>query len=152
MAGRELSEYLALNWPSRDELMRALTLVFILWLVEIASKSHGVALVDLNEPFGGAGGLFLFFVGTTITAPIMEEFIFRGFMFRGWSLSFLGPTGAIVLISAIWAALHIHRSPWQHFWIFVSGLAFGYFRLRSHSTWLAVFSHSATNVLTFFVR
>ena len=150
MAGRELSEYLALNWPSRDELIRALMIVAILSTVEIASTFEQLASADLYGAFGGVGGLFVFFVGLTITAPIMEEFICRGFMFRGWSQSFLGPTGAIVLISAIWAVFHVQSSWWGRFWIFVSGLALGYFRRRSHSTWLAVICHSAINVLAFF--
>jgi membrane protease YdiL (CAAX protease family) len=149
MAGRELSEYLALNWPRRNELIEALIIVGILWILEIATTS-GVEPVDLYEAFGGFGGIFLVFVALTITGPIMEEFLYRGFVLRGWSQSFLGPAGAIVLISAIWAATHHDQSWWTRVWIFVSGLALGYFRWRSQSTWLAVLCHSAINVLAFF--
>jgi uncharacterized protein len=149
MAGRELSEYLALNWPRRNDLVEALLIVAILWILEIATSTV-VEPVDLRGAFGGVAGLFLFFVSLTIAAPIMEEFLCRGFMFRGWSQSFLGPTGAIVLISAIWAASHVQTSWWGRVWIFASGLALGYFRWRSHSTWLAILCHSAINVLAFF--
>ena len=34
----------------------------------------------------------------------------------------------------------------RRFWIFVSGLALGYFRWRSNSTWLTVMVHSAINI------
>jgi Type II CAAX prenyl endopeptidase Rce1-like len=136
MAGRELSEYLDLNWPRRNELIEALIIVAILWILEIATTS-AVEPVDLSGAYGGVGGIFLLFVALTITGPIVEEFLCRGFMFRGWSQSFLGPAGAIVLISAIWAATHVDQSWWARIWIFVSGLALGYFRWRSHSTWLA---------------
>jgi membrane protease YdiL (CAAX protease family) len=149
MAGRELSEYLDLNWPRRNELIEALIIVAILWMLEIATTS-AVEPVDLSGAYGGVGGIFLLFVALTITGPIVEEFLCRGFMFRGWSQSFLGPAGAIVLISAIWAATHVDQSWWARVWIFVSGLALGYFRWRSHSTWLAVLCHSAMNVLAFF--
>jgi membrane protease YdiL (CAAX protease family) len=148
MAGRQLSEYLALNWPRRNDLVEALIVVAILWMLEIAT-STGVEPVNFYEAFGGIAGLFLFLVSLTIAAPIMEEFLCRGFMFRGWSQSFLGPTGSIVLISAVWAASH-QTSWWGRFWIFVSGLALGYLRWRSHSTWLAVICHSAINVLVYF--
>lgn len=146
MAGRELSEYLALNWPRRNDLVQALVIVVILWIIEIASSTV-VERVNLHEALGGIVGLFIYFVSLTIAAPIMEEFLCRGFMFRGWSQSFIGPTGAIFLISAIWAALHFQTSWWGRFSIFVSGLALGYFRWRGHSTWLAVVCHSAINVL-----
>jgi len=149
LAGRELSEYLDLNWPRRNELLEALIFVGIFWMVEIA-VTKTVEPVNLYEVFGGVGGVFLFFVALTITGPIMEEFLCRGFMFRGWSQSFLGPTGAVVVISAIWAALHVDQSWWARSWIFMSGLGLGYFRWRSHSTWLAVICHSALNVLVFF--
>jgi uncharacterized protein len=149
MAGREFSEYLDLKWPRRNELIEALVIVAILWILEIATTS-AVEPVDLYGAYGGAGGIFIFFVALTITGPIMEEFICRGFMFRGWSRSLLGPTGAIVLISAVWAATHVDQSWWARVWIFVSGLVLGYFRWRSHSTWLAVLCHSAINVLAFF--
>jgi membrane protease YdiL (CAAX protease family) len=147
--GRGLSEYLALNWPRRDELLPAVMIVFTLWVVEFAISPAVEPPTDLYGVLGGVTGLFLFFVALTITAPIMEEFVCRGFMFRGWSESFLGPTGAIVLISAIWAALHVQSSWWERFWIFLLGLALGYFRWRNHSTWLAVVCHSAINVLSF---
>jgi membrane protease YdiL (CAAX protease family) len=37
------------------------------------------------------------------------------------------------------------------FCIFVSGLALGYFRWHSNSTWLTVMVHSATNIVSFFL-
>ena len=149
MAGREFSEYLDLKWPRRNELIEALIIVAILWVLQIATTS-AVEPVDVYGAYGGFAGAFLFFAALTITAPIMEEFLCRGFMFRGWSQSFLGPSGAIVLFSAIWAATHVDQSWWERVWIFVSGLVLGYFRWRSHSTWLAVLCHSAINVMVFF--
>jgi len=149
VARRELSEYLDLNWPRRNELIEALIFVAILWILEIATI-NAVEPVDLYGAFGGFAGVFFLFVSMTIAAPIMEEFLCRGFMFRGWSQSFLGPTGAIVLISAIWAAFHFQYSLRERIWIFLAGLILGYVRWRSRSTWLAVLCHSAMNVLVFF--
>ena len=43
-------------------------------------------------------------------------------MFRGWSQSFLGPVGSIVLSSALWALMHIQYDWLGCFRIFLIGL------------------------------
>ncbi len=153
MAHREFAEYLALNWPNPVELRRALAIATISLMVESL-----VVATTRNAPVGpylwaaGADGLLFYLIAACIAAPLMEEFLFRGFMFRGWSQSFLGPIGAIVLTSAVWAMLHPQRDWFSRVCIFVSGAILGYFRWRSNSTWLAVMVHSATNIFLFFVR
>lgn len=137
MAGREFSEYLALNWPSRDELVRALMIISIIWIMQHVSQSVIPPTSDTASPFSAnAGGLFILFVGLSITGPLMEEFLVRGFMFRGWSESFLGPIAVIALTSLVWAASHTDQDLFSRFWIFVLGIALGYFRWRNNSTWL----------------
>ncbi len=89
-------------------------------------------------------------IGGCIAAPVMEEFVLRGFMFRGWSQSFLGPVGSIVLTSVLWGLMHIQYDWFGRFWIFVTGLALGHFRWRSNSTWLTVMVHSAINTVLLF--
>ena len=150
MAGRQFSEYLALNWPSRDEIMSAFAVTVILLLAHIVlwpREPSANPLFTVN----GAGGLLALLIGGCIAGPIMEEFVFRGFMFRGWSESFLGPIGAIVLTSALWGMYHTQYDWSQRFWIFVFGLALCTFRWRSGSTWLAVIVHSGINIFIFFM-
>ena len=60
----------------------------------------------------------------------------RGFLYRGWSETFLRPAGAILLSSLVWTALHL-----QYDWFFLGevfsiGLLLGYLRYRSDSIWL----------------
>ncbi|WP_426443284.1 CPBP family intramembrane glutamic endopeptidase [Bradyrhizobium genosp. P] len=90
-------------------------------------------------------------IGGCLSAPIMEEFVIRGFMFRGWSQSFLGPIGAIVLTSVVWALNHTQYGWFDRFGIFISGLALGYFRWRGNSTWLTVVIHSSMNIFSLFL-
>jgi len=97
-----------------------------------------------------ASAFLIFLIGGCIAVPVMEEFVVRGFMFRGWSLSFLGPVGSIVVTSVLWAMIHTQYDWFQRFWIFVTGLALGHFRWRSNSTWLTVIVHSAINTAIFF--
>ena len=80
----------------------------------------------------------------------MEEFVVRGFMFRGWSQSFLGPVGSIVLTSVLWAMIHTQYDWYGRFWIFVTGLVLGHLRWRSNSTWLTVMVHSTNNIFVLF--
>jgi uncharacterized protein len=152
MAGREFAEYLALNWPNFKELVLAFA-VAAGWIVA------QIALLPYEPPAnspvvvvgGAAGGLFVLLVGGCLTAPIMEEFVFRGFMFRGWSESFLGPVGAIVLTSAFFGMYHTQYDWLGRFWIFLFGLILCTFRWRSNSTWLTAVVHSAVNIFLLFL-
>jgi membrane protease YdiL (CAAX protease family) len=151
MAGRDFTEYLALNWPNRHELLLAFAVVAVLVAVHFAiwpNKLSG------HSPFvaGGAGGLFVMLLGSWLAGPIMEEFVFRGFMFRGWSESFLGPIGAIVLTSALFGIYHTDYNALVRMYIFLVGLALCFFRWRSNSTWLTVMVHSAANIVLLFFQ
>jgi membrane protease YdiL (CAAX protease family) len=85
-------------------------------------------------------------IGFCIAAPITEEFTVRGLIYRGWSQSFLGPVGAIVLSSILWALIH-HQYSWYYVCqIFLVGLIFGHLRRRSSSTWLTVVTHGLFNL------
>jgi membrane protease YdiL (CAAX protease family) len=150
MARRDFAEYLALNWPSPGELLRALAITAILLLAE-SFVGAGEAPSDPYVSGKHADGFLILLIGSCIAVPVMEEFVLRGFMFRGWSQSFLGPVGSIVLTSVLWAMMHTQYDWFGRFSIFVVGLAFGYFRWRSNSTWLTVMVHSAMNTLVFFM-
>ena len=153
MAGRDFVEYLALNWPSPGELLRALAIMaMILFAESLAGYAIGEKQTVMNS-FAGArqsGGFLVLLIGGCVAAPIMEEFVVRGFMLRGWSQSFLGPAGAIVLTSALWGMIHTQYDWFGRFCIFVMGLALGHFRWRANSTWLAVMVHSSINIFLFF--
>ena len=89
-----------------------------------------------------SGTLWLLLVPVVVAAPITEEFLFRGFLFRGWAGSRLGLVGAVVLASVIWAAMHI-----QYGWlgvteIFGLGLLFGWLRYRSGSLLTTLLAHA----------
>jgi membrane protease YdiL (CAAX protease family) len=152
-AGWDFAEYLALNWPSAGEIVRAFVIMAFLLAVELVTISFAGADFGTGHYLvvKDAGGLFILLIGGCVVAPIAEEFVVRGFMFRGWSESFAGPIGAIVLTSALWALNHTQYDWFGRFWVFVTGLALGYFRWRSNSTWLTVMVHSAINTFFFFV-
>ena len=92
-----------------------------------------------------AGLLGLLLIADCLVAPVTDEFAMRGFLFRGWSKSFLGPIGAIVLTSAVWTLLHTQYSWFFLAQTFLVGLIFGYWRYRAGSTWLTAITHGAWN-------
>ncbi|MBR0962324.1 CPBP family intramembrane glutamic endopeptidase [Bradyrhizobium japonicum] len=153
MAGRGFAQYLALNWPTRDEVVIALGVVIVFLTIEaFVTIGLGMARPQTGPAFvvGGAIGLATWAVAACVVGPVLEEFVFRGFMFRGWSQA-VGPTAAIVLTSALWAIEHSQYGWYERSWIFATGLVLGYFRYRTNSTWLAVVTHSAINTVVLFL-
>jgi uncharacterized protein len=91
------------------------------------------------------GALWLLIVAFCVAAPVSEELLARGFLYRGWSESFLRVPGAIVLSSVVWTAMHLQYD-WYFFGeVFSLGLWFGYLRYRSGSTWLTIVLHGLNN-------
>ena len=111
---------------------------------------------DLVPPFmvkiyeaardAGAPAILLLLIAAVVAAPIGEEIMFRGFLFRGWATTPLGVTGTIVLTSAVWAGIHVQYDWYGIVQVFCLGLLFGWVRARSGSTMLTMMMHSACNI------
>ena len=147
------SDYLALVRPRGAEIAKALALtagLMLFWLVVGYLRGEAVPAFDIEiyRTAKDAGQLAILVIALCLAAPISEEFFFRGFLFRGWSQSFLGPVGAIVLSSAVWAAIHTQYNVLYITEIFTIGLLFGYFRYRSGSTWLTMIAHGCVNLVS----
>jgi uncharacterized protein len=92
------------------------------------------------------GALWLLAIAFCVAAPVSEELFARGFLYRGWSESFLRPAGGIVLSSLVWTALHLQYD-WYFFGeVFSIGLLLGYLRYRFNSTWLTIIVHGLNNL------
>ena len=91
---------------------------------------------DVLKSAQGEGALWLLVIAFCVAAPVSEEFMARGFLYRGWSETLLRPAGAIVLSSLAWTSLHLQYD-WFFFGeVFSIGLLFGYLAL-SHRLDLA---------------
>ena len=146
------SDYLALRLSSWTNLLiGVVALVVLVMGWDALSRATGREIEPgfMGEVLKSAradGALWLLVIAFCVAAPISEEFFARGFLYRGWSESFLGPAGAIVMSSAVWTVLHL-----QYDWFFLGevfsiGLLFGYFRYRSNSTWLTTILHGLNNL------
>jgi membrane protease YdiL (CAAX protease family) len=151
-AGCDFADYMALNRPSRNDVLIGIACVVILLpLGDLASYLTGRNVVPpfVVQAYTLArdnGTLILLALAFSVAAPLMEEFIFRGFVFRGFSASRLGVAGGVVLASALWAAMHVQYELFFIVQIFLLGLVFGWLRWRSGSTALTLGLHSIINL------
>lgn len=90
--------------------------------------------------------LFLY-LGIGIAAPLVEEFIFRGILWRGWRASRLGVVGTIVVTSLLWASLHVQYPAIIIGYIFILGLLLGWARETTGNVWVPVGMHALNNGL-----
>jgi membrane protease YdiL (CAAX protease family) len=147
-----LDEYLALVWPPRREVI-----VGIVALVAVIAIGDALLLLsgrDLVTSFqtqsyataAAEGWLVPMAAAAIILAPAGEEVMFRGFLFRGWARSERSAWPAIVVISILWAVLHVQYDWAGMLQIFIVGLFLGWIRWRSGSTLLTFALHALFNL------
>ena len=69
---------------------------------------------------------WLALLSLVVAAPIMEEFIFRGFLFSQLRNTRLGGWGAIITTSFLWTVIHIQYEPMILYLLFIFGILLGY--------------------------
>jgi uncharacterized protein len=146
------AEYLALKWPTGRYV--AIGLAALAALIAITDALLYLGGYPLVTPFqaqsyttaAAEGWLAALWLGTIIIAPAGEEVMFRGFLFRGWARSDREAWLAIVVISLLWAALHVQYDWTGILQIFISGLLLGWLRWRSGSTLLTFLLHALFNL------
>ncbi|MDA9491723.1 CPBP family intramembrane glutamic endopeptidase [Bradyrhizobium sp. CCBAU 11361] len=145
-------DYLALHWPSWKQLLFGvvgLILVVVAW--ETMSRSLGREatpgfMTDLLKSGRDKGAAILLLFAFSVAAPMSEEVLARGFLYRGWSASFLRVPGAIILSSLVWTVVHLQYDMYFLAEVFTIGLWFGYMRYRANSLWLTIVLHALNNM------
>ncbi|MFN8377214.1 MAG: type II CAAX endopeptidase family protein [Anaerolineae bacterium] len=85
-----------------------------------------------------------------ICTGFAEEFMFRGIMQE--TMRPLFGTASIVLVSVLFAALHVgYQSALDLLIVLVAGLMFGVVAYRSHSIWGVTVAHGLTNIVLFLI-
>ena len=149
--GTPYTEYLALRRTSlRDILIGVggMLVVVLGWTLlsritgrEASSDVMGEVLQSARS----SGALWLMSLAFCVAAPATEELLVRGFLYRGWSETRLGPWGAITLSSLLWTGLHLQYGWFLLGEVFCIGLWLGYMRYRSASIWLTILLHGLNN-------
>lgn len=144
-------DYLALRWTSwQNFLIGAASLAVLVGCWDLLSRALGREITPgfMGEVLKSAqadGALWLLVIAFCVAAPISEEILARGFLYRGWSESRLRAPGAIFLSSLVWTSLHLQYDWFFFCEVFSIGLLLGWLRYRSNSTWLTVVVHGLNN-------
>ena len=150
--GAGFADYLALRSFSWANLAIGTVALFVLvmgW--DAVSRATGREVEpgfmgDVLKTARADGAIWLLVFAFCVAAPITEEFFARGFLYRGWSETFLRVPGAIILSSLIWTGLHLQYNWYFLGEVFSIGLLLGYLRYRSNSTWLTIILHGLNNL------
>jgi len=152
LRGWRARDYLALVPPRRGEIvvgiacLAALLVGFDLLTLLVGRDVVPSFMREAYLSARTAGSLPLFFIAVVIVAPVSEEIAFRGFLFRGLGASWLGVSGAAILTSAAWAAMHVQYDAFTLTQIFFIGLLLGWTRWASGSTLLTIVLHMLANL------
>jgi membrane protease YdiL (CAAX protease family) len=151
-SGLGASDYLGFIRPTRRQIVVA-SIVMVVFVVatDVLTVLLGREVVTpfQDEVYRTARSTFALLVlsiAVLIAAPVGEEIMFRGFLFRGWIRKPGDVIPVIVLTSALWSALHS-----QYDWvgivqIFMTGLLLGWVRWWSGSTLLVIGLHMLNNL------
>src|SRR6266446_40822 len=83
-----------------------------------------------------------------IVAPVAEELLFRGFLYRGLVDTRLGSFGAVLLTSVVFGLIHKYGFGWERVVaIAFLGLLLGWLRHRTGATNVPIVAHATTNVI-----
>ncbi|HXU75872.1 MAG TPA: HAD-IA family hydrolase [Methylomirabilota bacterium] len=148
--GIGLAEYLALR-PVSIRVLLGWTVVFLAvvfgagWVTSALHQEAGTEF--MKDVYRTAGFPPLLWLAVVVAAPVYEEAIFRGFMFKGLLHSRLGAVGAVLVTAGTWAAIHLQYDAYARGTIFVVGLVLGLARLRTNSVYTGLFLHALMNLL-----
>lgn len=118
-----------------------------------ALSQYQAELDPIIEP--SAASIYLLFFGAVFVAPVVEETLFRGYLFTGFT-SFMGPRAAAILSAFLFAIFHfipsfaplrIDLHPGQAIGAFVSGLIYAGLRHESDSLFPGMIAHATWNLL-----
>lgn len=148
--GISAREYLALKpVPGRQLLGWCLVLV-----VFMAAMDTFTVLIDrpivpdvMVDAYQTAGFVPLLWVALVVFAPVGEEIFFRGFLFKGILHSKLGRPGAVLLVSLVFAAIHLQYDLYGILLVFCTGLLLGYARVHTGSIYPTIVMHALMNLI-----
>lgn len=150
LSGMGTREYLGLIPPRPRDIglgLAGLVVIFFAYAFGLFLIEYHHAPDALNDyrQTKDTGSVLLSLWQTVVVAPVVEEILFRGFLFRGWADSWIRPAGAVVLTSAVWMVGHTgHGWPFLVF-IFCIGLLYGAIRAWHGSTTATLILHFIQN-------
>ena len=144
-----LSELGSLEIQTRPLFLSIFLLAAFLLLEEFYFYVLGIEMPESFIEFMLAEPILLGFISVVVVAPIIEEFLFRGFLYSQLRRSFLRDWGAMAVSSLVWTAIHFQYEVGILFFLFLFGLFLGYFRIKYNSLLIPVALHALNNLIAF---
>ncbi len=143
----EPSRYLALALP-RGLALAVLTSLALVALFDAARWFTTGALMPAvwAQTYASAGSLPLLLLALVVVAPIFEETLFRGFLFRGLAASRLGPAGTIAVTSLLFTLAHGPEDLLDALDPLAAAILLGIIRHRSGSITAGILVHALGNL------
>lgn len=149
--GSLLKDYFALNgftW----KVLGFWVLVFIVLQIATGFLTEALGAKEIpnfmmNLEYPTLLDKLLLLIAVMVAAPIVEEVVFRGFLLKGFSETFMGTHGAVLVTSALWAAIHQQYQIAYLIAIFMVGLVFAYARMITNSLFIPMIMHALMNLL-----
>jgi membrane protease YdiL (CAAX protease family) len=131
----------------------------LLQLAIIGKPLNPSQIADYQQAIaGGTSKLWFLFAWwpAILLAPLVEESVFRGFLWRSFSASRLGNIGALLLTALLFSAIHYNQTimadgsfnGWPFIEHFIDGLGLGALRWRSGTTTVPFLMHVWMNLWT----
>tara|TARA_B110000467_G_scaffold113532_1_gene103954 strand:- start:1180 stop:1683 length:504 start_codon:yes stop_codon:yes gene_type:complete len=109
---------------------------------ELFSDSFAITVYE------SADNVLMLFLGFVLLGPLFEEFLFRGFLFKGLENS-IGGGGAVIISSLLFSIPHLQYSIIVVLcMVFPMALFLGYVRMKTQSLFLPIIFHSVNNFMT----
>jgi membrane protease YdiL (CAAX protease family) len=152
LTGEDTLAYFGLNVPRwRDVAIAVAGLAIVIGLADALTVVLGRDLVppfqiEVQRSAQTSGTLIWLWLAVVVVAPVGEELLFRGFLFRGFVREPRDVLPGILVIALIWSLLHIEYDWFGISVVFAVGVLLGYVRHYSGSTTLVILLHMLLNV------
>jgi uncharacterized protein len=146
-----IADYLGLVPPRRkDALLAGVMLIVLVTVMESTLYLFGQELVppfqiDAYRTAKASGWLPGLFLAIVLLAPIAEEVMFRGFVYRGFTRRPGHEPFAILVLTLSWMLLHVQYDWVGLLQVFIIGLFLGWVRWSSGSILLTIMLHVLLN-------
>lgn len=142
-------ETLAISGFGLGSLWRWLSLLVVFMIAQVLTvKSLGIEQGEFMQMLAGSRHFPLALV-VVLAAPLLEELLFRGYLFSAWRQTRLGFSGTLLLTSALFTLIHWGQYHWvQLSFVFVLALLLGLARERSGSVLLPMLLHLLNNLVS----
>jgi membrane protease YdiL (CAAX protease family) len=148
--GSKLKDYLGLKVPRLRQLLvwSIITIALGALIDVILSLLHEHKIPEVMlKVYSSSEPRWPLWLAVVVAAPIFEEIAFRGFILKGLAASRLRWSGAVLVTSLLWAAIHWQYDRYEVSVIFALGLVFGAARALTNSILLTMWLHCLVNIL-----